>query len=714
MTPWHRVALDALCLALAPATALTLVLVHNPGVRFGSLLLALLLVPGTALISRLELRTLSQTLGIAVTSGVSVSAVGTLIMIWLRWFEPRYWAMALAAISELLLAVDLRRRLRAAKLAPLTPPSRVLRAAAGPDMWLPWIPLIAGFMLWIISLRHIVVSHIGVAGLLGAAPITWYLALGVLIFGALVTTAATPVRSVLMALYVTAVAVVLLGTMPAIVSAPMFSYVYKHISVIAFMVRHGQVGPTSYIYNRWPTFFALAAALTRMTGLSPIAYANWAMPFFSTLNALMIAGITQTLTGSRRAAAFAALLFTCANWIGQTYLSPQAFAFMLYGGTLLLAFSKLGTATPSAIAATLGRPFTRHAGRNLHGRFAASVPGQRALAFGLILVVDFVIASAHQLTPYALLVQLCVCVALGLVAGYGLAAATAAITIGYLLPNLAFIERHYGIFTSISLVSLLSVTGQGPATHRAAIYADAGTLLTMVLLAVTFACAAVLVRAGRAQKAIPLLLLASAPVVLLLAGDYGGEGPLRVFLFSSPWQCALIAYTVTSVGRRVLLPLSTLITAPVVALCMLSFLGNAGAGVIPSSEVRAENYLEAHVPSSASVFLAGYSFPFATTPNYPRVLAWSDEEGPLNLFAKAPGLVNPRPPATILSTVVRTITTYGGPPYLLVFARSADNYSSIYRVASASVMAALRTAISTSPAFRLYYSNPDTWVYELR
>ena len=703
-----------MCLALAPATALTLVLIPNPGVRLACLLLALLLVPGSAAISRLELATLSQTLGITVTAGVSIAAFGTVLMIWLGWFEPRYWAMALGAISELLLATDLRRRLRTSKPPALVWPPRACNPVAGLDAWLGWIPLLAGSLLWIVSLRHIAVSHVGVAGLLGAAPLTWYLALGVLLLGALAITAATPLRSVLLALYVTAVIIVLLGTMPAIVSAPMFSYVYKHIAVISFMVRNGRVGPTSYIYNRWPTFFALAAALTRISGLSPMAYANWAMPFFSALNALMIAGITQTLTGSRRAAAFAALLLSCANWIGQTYLSPQAFAFMLYGGTLLLLFSKLGTSSPSRITAMLGRPFTRRTSRNRRGQFAISVPGQRALATVLVVLADFVIVSAHQFTPYALLMQLCVCVVLGLVTGYRLAAVVAAITAGYLLPNLAFIERHYGVFTSISLVSLLQVTGTGPASHRAALYADAGTVLTMVLLAATFACALTLLRAGRAQKAVPLLLLASTPVVLLLGGDYGGEGPLRVFLFSAPWQCALIAYAVTSLGRRAMLPLAALITVPVVTLCSLSFLGNVGAGVIPAGEVRAEDYLEAHVPGAASVFLAGYSFPFETTPAYPAVLSWSGGRGPLNLFDKAPGLVYPRPAAVILSTVVRTITNYGGPPYFIVFARSADNYSTIYRVASGSVMAALRRAIASSPVFSLYYSNPDTWVYKLR
>jgi hypothetical protein len=67
-----------------------------------------------------------------------------------------------------------------------------------------------------------------------------------------------------------------------------------------------------------------------------------------------------------------------------------------------------------------------------------------------------------------------------------------------------------------------------------------------------------------------------------------------------------------------------------------------------------------------------------------------------------------------LSSVVRTITSYGGPPYLVVFAASADEYSRIYRVVPGSVIAALRRAIEDSPAFRLYYSNASTHVYELR
>ena len=101
---------------------------------------------------------------------------------------------------------------------------------------------------------------------------------------------------------------------------------------------------------------APGSVVLKATGLGPLAYANWAIPLFSALNGLMLAGIAMTITGSRRATALAALLFVCANWIGQTYMSPQAFAFVLYLGAMGMILAKFGRPHASRRVALLAWP----------------------------------------------------------------------------------------------------------------------------------------------------------------------------------------------------------------------------------------------------------------------------------------------------------------------------------------------------------------------
>lgn len=712
--PRYRVVQEAVAVAVAPLAAMAIIFVPSPSVRFACLLLAILLVPGSAAIAPLELDTASQSLGLAAAVGVAISACSTVTLLWLNAFSPVLLAAALGVSAECMLVLSLRQRAPGRQLLRLLAPSRGDHAVPAAELALGSTPLVAGFGLWLLALSHTHGVGTGFSGLLGAVPASWYLALAVLLCGSVVALSLTPTPPTLTALYVAAVVCVLLGTAPAVSSTPLFDYVYKHIGIIGFLVAHGHVGPTVDIYNRWPTFFSLAAAMTRISGLSPLSYANWAMPAFTALNALMLAGLTQTVTGSRRAAGYAALLFTCANWIGQTYMSPQAFAFMLACGLLLMMFAKLGASSPSRLVTALGKPFAWRRRVVTDETFVASRGGQRLLATALVLLIDFVIVSAHQFTPYAVLADVGVCVVLGVAGDIPLLLMLAAITVGYLLPNLHFVQTHYGLFTSILLVSLFHVGTFGLPSHREALYADAGSLLTAFLLAVTTGCALLLLIRGRAHKVVPLLVLTAVPIVLLAGGDYGGEGPLRVFLFSAPWQCLLIALLLSELQPRRFVPLAALITVPVVGLCAISFLGNLGAATIPPGEIRAEAHLEADVPRRASVFLAGSSFPFAWTPDYPRLLAWSNGQGPLNLFDTAPQLTRAQTPATVLSTVVATITAYGGPPYLVIFARSSEVYYHIYRVVRRSVMAAVQQDIAASPAFTLWFQNSSTSVYRLR
>jgi hypothetical protein len=708
-----RAVLAAFALSLVPVTAVVLLLAHNAGVKFGFLLLASAVVPGTAALARIELRTLSQTISGVVAVGISISTVGSLGLAWARWFHPLPLAIALSALSMPILAFDLRRRssgmTRASWLPPVTLPKTPKTRAA---MAFTWLPLVLGSAAWGLSLHDIHPGSIGMTGLIGAAPKLWYLSLGLLLAGAVVTTCCRPVRILAPLLYIAALTVVLTGTLPAVVQAPMFDYVYKHIGIIAFLVAHGHLGPTTDIYNRWPGFFAFAAALTKVTGLQPLAYANWAIPLFSALDGLMVAGIAQTITTSRRATALAALLFICSNWIGQTYMSPQAFAFVLYLGAMGLILAKLGRPRGSRLVYWLARPLTGSL-RRLRGLFTRSVSGQPILTIVLVLLINFVIAAAHQLTPYALLAQLAICVLLGVAGNYRLLLLVTAISIGYLIANFHFIKANYGIFEGYSLLSSFSVASPGPVAHRPLLYSNAGSALTLLLLLASCLSAIRLVRCGRAQTAVPLLALTAAPIALLLGGDYGGEGALRIFLFSSPWQCLLIAYAVSTLPDRRVIALAGSIILPILTLCVITTLGNVGSEIIPPSEVTAAEYIEQHVPDGSTVMLVGDTFPIRLTPNYIRLLETDPNNQP-ELFTSVPALLTPSSPTRILSGVLTALGDFGSGPGFLVFSESQYAYARIEGTIPASVIEAVQRTVADSPDFTLWYSNPDTKVYRLR
>jgi len=707
--------LDALALLFVPLTALVLLLISSASVKFSCVLIASALVPGTAALVRLELRTLSQTISGIIAVGISISAAGSLGLAWAGWFHPVYLAIAFGAISTPVLGWDLRRRsvgmTRAAWLPRVSMPPT---PATWANLALAWLPLLLGSFAWAMSLHHIHIANVvGMTGLIGAAPKLWYISLVLLLAGALVSSCRRPTGVLVPTLYIAALTIVLTGTLSAVAQAPVFDYVYKHIGIIAFLVAHGHLGPSSDIYNRWPAAFTYAAALSKVTGLQPLAYANWAIPLFSLLDGLMVAGIAQTITFSRRATALATLLFVCANWIGQTYMSPQAFAFVLYLGLLGLVLAKFGRPRASRLVSRLARPLTGSP-RRLRGRFASKVSGQQLLSSALVLLITFAISAAHQLTPYAVCAQLAVCVLLGVAGNYKLLALVVAISIGYLAANFQFIQSHYGIFEGYSLLSAFSVaSGSGPVAQRPELYSNAGSGLTLLLLLASFISAVRLVRAGRAQTAIPLLALTAAPIALLAGGDYGGEGSLRIFLFSAPWQCVLIAYALCTIRTRWLLPLAGALITPILALCVITTLGNSGSSIIPPSEVTAGQYIEQHIPSGSTVLLAGETFPIRFTPDYVKLLETDPNNEP-ELFSTTPALITPHPPARIMTLVLKAFSTFGSGPAFLVFSESQYAYARIEETIPTAVMEAVQHAVAQSASFTLWYSNADTTVYRLQ
>src|SRR5256885_2469204 len=177
------------------------------------------------------------------------------------------------------------------------------------------IGLATGF--WIAALLRADLSKMAGFGLLDAVPASWAAALVLLAAGFALAAASERPRPLLLGAYVVAAVVVLDATAALLYPEARFAWTYKHLGVIDYVAVHGSVDRSIDIYQNWPGFFALNAWLSRVAGISPLAYAPWAQLFFELANVSAIVFALRGLTRDVRLQWAAAWLFVVANWIGQ-------------------------------------------------------------------------------------------------------------------------------------------------------------------------------------------------------------------------------------------------------------------------------------------------------------------------------------------------------------------------------------------------------------
>ena len=88
-------------------------------------------------------------------------------------------------------------------------------------------------------------------------------------------------------LHIAALIVMIHGTPQMLYDTLRYSWTWKHIGIVDYILRHGGVDPkitTLDVYHNWPGFFALNALITQTAGLqSPLSYAGAAPVFFNLL-----------------------------------------------------------------------------------------------------------------------------------------------------------------------------------------------------------------------------------------------------------------------------------------------------------------------------------------------------------------------------------------------------------------------------------------------
>ncbi|MFY9469935.1 MAG: hypothetical protein WAP37_07455 [Solirubrobacterales bacterium] len=718
----RRTRTHAALVALTAFVFLGAVLGIHGAIREIAALVAFTFTPGAAFMTRRRGLGTLMTLGMAAAFSLATLTVGSWALLSLSLFYPWLLLTALMGWAVVVLCREIARS--AAEHAASgdrgkRPSARSPRVVIGeftrdngPELKAT-LPIVFGLGLWMVSLTAIDTGAMTDIGLPSVLPLTWWAGLiAVLCGGGVYICSKRPNRWVISA-YVASVAVILYATLPLVDGVAHYPAAYKHVGVVRLLLEEGHVVPSVDIYNRWPGFFAMAGVFTRFAGAAnPIHYIGWAELYFALLQATLVAAIA--LRESRRAAVAgcAALLFILINWIGQGYYSPQALVFTLALATLAIVLSQLSDTgnrlgdVANKIVGMIARvppPRARRRGRQWSARSVIS----------LVLLMEVAITISHQLTPYALALQVGVLIACGFAWPRWLLVATAVIPVIYLLPNLAWVNDHFGVFTALDPFSNAKVND--PIAVKCGGCATVGNMATLSsAFAWLAAIAAIFVLARRAKSfrvtAFGLMLL--APFGFLVGQNYGGEAPLRVVLFTSPLSACLIAAAIATL-KPMLRLISTLAAVGLLAVTFVfAFYGGEPFSSVIESDIRASEYIYENGRPGSIVMSAAPTFPDLVNPRYPKFTHLSGG-GSIILFDR-PGeqagrLGGGRESVEFVVTQMRG----WGPRGYIVFSPSMTRYNAFNGLATPAETALLQSAMVRSGRFKLWHKDGETRVYEL-
>ncbi|WP_437094155.1 glycosyltransferase [Streptomyces sp. enrichment culture] len=382
----------------------------------------------------------------------------------------------------------------------------------------PVVPLLAALALWVYAVRHTDVSRLDDFGLVTALHPSFWAGLVVLTAGFWFTVRDPRRSGGWSAAYVLGLLLMERATQAVLYPSPLYAWAWKHDGVVEHLLTAGglqtadQIGDMA-VYDQWPGFFAAQAALVRLLGVESAAmYMAW-WPLVSSLMLLLpLLLIYRTFTEDRRLIWTAVWLFYVANWVGQDYFSPQSVAFALHLGVLAVVLRRYGR--------------------------SGGDPGRQGQAVwtAVLSVMVVAIVISHQLTPGMLVVSLLALCLLRRHRNWVPAVTTVVIFLAWCLTAaLPFLSAALpDMIRSVGDVGGNVATGYGttPTGTGAVATSWAARLLSgsVLLLAVAGAWRQRVLR----HRAMPLLLVAAAPLPMLVASSYGSEMIFRVLMFLLP------------------------------------------------------------------------------------------------------------------------------------------------------------------------------------
>ncbi|MFI6421262.1 hypothetical protein ACIBG6_28115 [Streptomyces sp. NPDC050842] len=586
------------------------------------------------------------------------------------------------------------------------------RRVAVPDLtWLPPALLALGLGLWALALPGIDFRTMVDYGLLDRLPALFYVSLLVLTAGFLVSLRRAGTSPGWPLAHCVALLVALKAPPAVLYDSVRYPWASKHDAVVGTILGAGELRPDAALsgnmsaYDQWPGFFTLNAALVRAFGVeSTAAYLNWAPIALGLITLPVLVLIYRTFTEDWRLVWTAVWIFQLANWVGQDYLAPQGFAYVLHLTVLAVVlrhFVRPGSA---------GRLRDR---ANLDPA-AATVPPpttlrQRAVCVVIIAPLIVAINAAHQLTPVMLCAALFALSLTRRYRNYGLLVVAGLLMLAWdltmgrplFLETLGTLRDSIGRLTENSRAGYAGqLTGPGPE-----LAGQAG--IVMALAVVLLAGIAVVGRRRLTRSALPLLLVSIAPVPLFAVNDYGGEMLFRVYLFGLPgaafFAAAALVPAVAGTHRsrgRLVRRRTAAIALPVVLVVLTAgflpaYYGKDAMYYTPPAETELVTRAIDRLPEGGLVLATSGSFPQALH-RYDQVEHWFFAEQELPENKKM--LVDP---ARYLDERIPPGTTAH-----VVLTRTQDIYTAGEGLLPPGGFATLRDRLKASPLFTTVEEHP--------
>ncbi|MFI6288890.1 hypothetical protein ACIBCM_29790 [Streptomyces sp. NPDC051018] len=599
------------------------------------------------------------------------------------------------------------------------------------DLLLSWLPLAVAVVLWLVSLPFVGHRTMGDYGLLDRMPITFYLALAVLTCGFLLSLRRAGTAYWWPAAYCVGLLFALKAVPAVLYDAVRYPWASKHDAVINQLLLNGELNPyreqsgNMGAYEQWPGFFSLNAAMVRVFGVeSAAAYVNWAPIVLGLLMMPVLVVIYRTFTDDWRLVWVGVWIFQAANWVGQDYLAPQGFTFLLHLTVLAVVlrhFVLPGSAGPLR-------------DRTLLDPVAAPVPPpttvrQRAVCIAILVPLIFAINASHQLTPVMLCVSLVALMLTRRYRNWGLLATAVVIMLFWdltmgrplFMETLGTLKDSIGRLMENSRAGYAGeLTGPGPELAGRA-------NIIMVLSVALLAGIALLARRKLIRSALPLLLVSAAPVPLFAVNDYGGEMLFRVYLFGLPGAAFFAAAALVPAaagmagaaagtpgnrrrtGRADTRTRVTAIALPVVLVALVagfmpSYYGKEKMYYTPPAETAMVTRAIDRAPKDALILATTGSFPQALH-RYEKVEHWffAEQELPENEKML-------RDPAKYLADGIPS----GVPAAIVILTRTQDVYSAGEGLLPPGGFDELREKLEASPLFEVIEDHPYGVVLEYR
>jgi hypothetical protein len=574
------------------------------------------------------------------------------------------------------------------------------------------VALIAAVALWTSALIKADGHAVGSYGLLPLLGIPFFaavaLTIGSLVLALWFVRSAWPAAGLALGLLVAE----FFGTQRLLAVTPLYAYVYKHIGVVDYVFHGGALNDPSDVYQQWPGFFTAAAALVRLSGRSPLAYANWDGLLFEALNAVTLFAIARRFSNRRLVIPYiAVLLYITADWEGQEYYSPQTLAF---GLSLLFQLFLLPLLEPERL-----RRLFRYRGwlsvpplemrMDIWGGERVSVTGRAVRVVGITALFGAIMIT-HQLSPYILFGGVAALFVLGILRHRLLILVLVIMIVAYPLLHLTVIEKN-PVLDILDFSNAVGQQGFAQASPPQVLGSELAKVVTLGLWGGTaISCLSYRRRIG--NIAIPLIW-AAIPLSLVLVSNYGGEGIYRAFLFSSPWCALIIAVRLADLVRAPMLRLAAVglwgIFAALASAQAQDF-GQYPMSQMPLSEIQASEYFLNHAPANSTLVEAVGNFPSRLNARY--VLHNTPQlanEPALDGLPEFQGYKLERMDPSVLASSVTNIAE--GPAYLVI-APSMYPDLAYYGTFAPGTLPTLVQRLKVSDYWKLWYQDDGTVIFQ--